>query len=237
MLNRLLNMFKHQLSLKLMLPKLFNPLLPLNKLFNKPHNTELLKETPLLKQFNSKELLIKLEPQDLEWNMSHSKKPSLNMTQSIKLNIFLMKRNKLNISQLNIRLNTSHMFIPINMLTISHKKETKKELNTTLLKNKLFTLQVKKLLNKSQNKSHNQSTLKFQSNPSNNPPQFNKHTNPPLFNNQSNPQFNNQSPPAELLSNNNPKLSHNNYTNQTSSKPTQSSKKFDIDVKSFIFVF
>jgi hypothetical protein len=105
-----------------------------------------------------------------------------------KSNIFLIKRHKLIIGQLNIRLKISHMFTLINSLTISHKIEFKKELNikpsrnksfTHLLRNKLFKLKDNKL-----------------------PKLFNQFKLPPkLFNQLSNqqPLSNNQSLLAELL--------------------------------------
>lgn len=74
------------------------------------------------------------------------------MTKSTKLNIFLMKKNKLIIGQLNIKLSIFHMFTLINSLTIFHKTESKKELNIKLLKNKSFTHQVKNKLSKLKDK-------------------------------------------------------------------------------------
>jgi hypothetical protein len=93
---------------------------------------ELLKETKLSAQFKLKELPIKSNKVDQELNMFHSKKLSPPMIPSTKLIIFHMKKNKLNIFQLNIKPNIFHIFILINMLTMLLKKEIRKESNTNL---------------------------------------------------------------------------------------------------------
>jgi len=66
-----------------------------------------------------------------------------------------MKKNKLIIGQLNIKLNISHMSTLINLLTIFHKTESKKELNIKLLRNKSFTHQAKNKLFKLKDNNHN----------------------------------------------------------------------------------
>jgi len=65
------------------------------------------------------------------------------MTKSTKLIISHMKKNKLNIYQLNIKLKMFHMFILINLLTTFHRTDLKQELNTLPLKDKLSTHQLK----------------------------------------------------------------------------------------------
>merc|ERR1712167_534633 len=88
---------------------------------------------------------------NLEWNMFHLKKPSLNMTKDISLNIFHIKNPKPIIKLLNISLKTLLIPILINMLIIFHKTESKKELNIKPSKNKSSTHQLKKKLSKLNN--------------------------------------------------------------------------------------
>lgn len=141
-----LKLLPHRLQLKL-LPHRLQLKLSLNhrlsNLQDKP--TESLEETPLseLLKFHQP-LESKLVDQEL--NISHSKNPSLNMTPSKRSLISHTKRDKLNTSQLNIRLKIFHISILINSLIMPLKKELNKELNIFPKKDRLYTPQVKNRL-------------------------------------------------------------------------------------------
>lgn len=139
-------------SLKFAHHKLFNLLIKF---------MELLKETNVLTLSKLTMQYIKFKLVAQESNIFLLKRPSLNMTKSTKLNTFLMKKNKLIIGQLNIKLNISHMSTLINLLTIFHKTESKKELNTKPLRNKSFTHQVKNKSFKSKDNKQQPSQLLY----------------------------------------------------------------------------
>ena len=115
--------------------KLLHHKLSHHKLLLHKFNTESKSEDPLSEPLKLPETS-QFKTQDQEFNTFHSKKPSLNMTPNRSPNIFLMKRNKPTIKLLNILLKTSHTPTLINMLITTQSKESKKELNIQLVKDK-----------------------------------------------------------------------------------------------------